>query len=68
MWHAILTFLAGLLPQVPADHCPYRPMLAYGDNTSRAVVVVASRAPYSPCSLAASGQLAQFARSSASNG
>jgi len=67
MWHAILAFLAGLLPSVPADHCPYHRMWAYGDNASRSVVV-ASTTPYVPCSFAASGRLAQMARSSASNG
>jgi hypothetical protein len=66
MWHAILTFLAGLLPSVPANHCPYHPMLAYGDNASHPVMV-ASAIPYIPCSFTA-GRLAQLGRSGVSDG
>jgi hypothetical protein len=67
MWHAILSFLAGLLPSAPASHCPYHPMLAHGDNVSRPVMV-ASAIPYVPCSLAVAGRLAQLGRSGVSNG
>jgi hypothetical protein len=68
MWHAILVFLAGLIPPAPAEHCPYHHMWAYGDNVARAVAV-AAMAPDTPRSLAiASGRLAQLSMSGTSNG
>ncbi len=57
MWHAILAFLAGLIPSVPADHCPYHRMWASGDNAA-GPVMVASASPYIPCSFAANGHFA----------
>ncbi len=62
MYHAILAFLVGLLHSAPVEQCPYRPMLAYGDNASQPVKI-ASTIPYAPCSLAGSGRLAQLATS-----
>jgi len=67
MYHAILAFLAGLLHSAPAEYCPYRPMLAYGDNAARPLMI-ASTIPPVPCSLAARSRLAEVAASRSKDG
>jgi hypothetical protein len=67
MFHAILAFLAGLLHAAPAEYCPYRPMLAHGDNAAHPMMI-ASTVPSVPCSLAARSRLAELAASRSKDG